>query len=181
MTFMVGLWGDDDDEEEEENEGGSGSGSDSDSEEEDEAWAPGPMARIPFTHPRLQWPRQLGKAGDWGLLRDKGPGVGTAPSVAAACEEGSGLVVLPNGAWRAILPPSGGAASFSSTEKKKGKGGKRGRGHDDDDDEEEEEEAGALMLFSPKTTYRFVLRDAGEVGEEMAALIMAAAEGGEEE
>jgi hypothetical protein len=153
LTFMVGLWGDSEEDESEE--------SDDEEEEEEEghAWAPGPMARVPFNDARLTWPGQLGAAGNWGLSSENGD-KSQPVTFLSTCDATSGLLVLPRAAWRPVDAPAAPRA------------------------EEEGEEEGA-MLFSPKATYRFVLRDAGEVGAEMDGLLLAAAaaamDGGESE
>jgi hypothetical protein len=147
LTFMVGLWGDDDSEDEEENE-------DEEEQEEQEAWAPGPMARVPYHNARLAWPRRLGAAGDWGLM--DGGGGRDPPAFVTECDAASGLLVLPRGAWRPIAA----AASASSSRPAQAGGGGGG-------------------LFSPKATHRFVLREAGEVGAEIEVLLEAAMDDGE--
>lgn len=154
VTLMVGLWGDED--------GGEEGESDSDSEEEEgEEWTPGPMVRVPYDNVRLAWPGQLGREGNWGLRANE---EGAGPVFRETCAEGSGLVVLSTGAWRSIvpLPPPDAARA----------GGRRKRGRRKEGEEGEGEEEVEAVAFSPKTTYRFVLREAGEMGAEMGALMM---------
>ena len=149
---MVGLWGVDDDDDEEE-------------EDDNEEWCPGPLKRVPFNDARLTWPARLGAAGDWGLgskgAEEGEEGERGPRAVMAGAAADSGLVVLPRGAWRPV--GDGGKQRKGKGSKKRGREGGRGDGDGDGDGE------GAL---SPKATDRFVLRGAGEVGEEMAGLVM---------
>eukprot|EP00624_Nannochloropsis_granulata_P006524 evm.model.NODE_49178_length_15246_cov_28.421749.2 len=91
-----------------------------------------------------------------------------------------GVIVLPTGAWSRVRPHGGEGGEEEGKEREKRQGRQQQGAEEEGEDEDEDEREGG-PAFSPKATYRFLLRDAREIEDEMEALAVEGGREGEDE
>lgn len=174
VTFMVGFWEDDDSDGDDDDNDNDDYEEEVDVEEE-EGWEPGPMQEVPLASVALTWPGLLGEVKDWEVGgmeggREEGGGGGTM----------DGVVVLPKGAWTDMRPRGGEGGKEEGKEGKKHQA-RQGADEEGEDEDEDEDEREKVYSFSPKATYRFLLRCSREIEDEMEALAVEGEDGEEDE